>query len=82
MRKLLAIAALAAVVATPALAIKLYPTLADAQAKCKSPVVWLNVKSMIYHLQGSKDFGSTKEGAYVCQKAADRDGARPAANGQ
>jgi hypothetical protein len=82
MRKILLFAALAACVATSAFAIKLYQTEDEAKARCHSEVVWLNAKTMIYHMPGTKGYGSTKEGAFVCQKAADHAGARPAMNGQ
>jgi hypothetical protein len=82
MRRILAVAAFAAFIANPALALHLYPTEDAAKSHCKSGVVWINAKTMIYHMPGSKDYANTKEGAYVCQAAADKAGARPAMNGQ
>jgi hypothetical protein len=82
MKRFLAVAALAAFIASPALALHLYPTEAAAKVRCHTVVVWLNAKTMIYHMPGTKDYGNTKEGAYVCQAAADKAGARPAMNGQ
>jgi hypothetical protein len=76
------IAALAALIASPALALHLYRTEDGARAHCKTIVVWLNAKTMIYHMPGTKGYGTTKEGAFVCQAAADKAGARPAMNGQ
>jgi len=60
----------------------LYPTPEQAAKHCRSPVVWLNTKTHVYHVQGSKDYGNTKDGAFVCQKSADKAGDRAAMNGQ
>ena len=49
----------------------------EAQAKSHCPrdtVVWVNLSSNIYHFAGSKDYGTTKHGAYMCQKDADQAG--------
>jgi hypothetical protein len=59
-----------------------YPSPEAAARHCRSPIVWLNTKSHIYHFQGTKDYGMTRDGAYVCQAAADKAGDRPARNGQ
>lgn len=82
MRKTLLLAALAACVAGAAWAveIKTYPTEAEALRYCRSPVVWINVNSMVYHVQGSRFYGNTKLGTYACQAAADRVGAHEAKN--
>ncbi len=46
-----------------------------ARANCGSyPVVWMNTNSKIYHASGSKDYGKTKEGSYMCRDAADKIG--------
>ena len=74
MKKILACAALALSVfalAGPAFAIKLYQTKAEAQVRCKSGVVWLNAKTMIYHMPGTRGNGTTKGGAFVCHAAAE-----------
>jgi hypothetical protein len=45
----------------------------EALAKTSCPsdtVVWVNEKSKIYHYSGHKDYGNTKEGTYMCEKAA------------
>ena len=47
---------------------------AEAKAHCSGNVVWLNTKSKIYHFSGSRDYGKTKNGAYMCQPDADRVG--------
>ncbi|MBV9827379.1 MAG: hypothetical protein JO001_17195 [Alphaproteobacteria bacterium] len=51
-----------------------YKTEADAKAKCSSNVVWLNSKSHVYHFAGTRDYGHTKSGAYMCQPDADKVG--------
>jgi hypothetical protein len=56
---------------------------AEAQAKARCPtdtVVWANLKSKIYHFSGTKDYGTTKEGAYMCEKDAVGQGVRAAKN--
>ena len=55
----------------------------EAQAKARCPtdtVVWANLKSKIYHFSGNKDYGTTKEGAYMCEKDATGQGIRAAKN--
>ena len=47
----------------------------DARAHCGSDtVVWVNTKTHVYHLPGTRDFGQTKHGAFMCQADADRSG--------
>ena len=56
---------------------------AEAQAKAHCPtdtVIWANLKSKIYHFSGTKDYGTTKEGAYMCEKDAMAQGVRAAKN--
>ena len=56
---------------------------AEAQAKARCPadtVVWANLKTKVYHFSGSKNYGSTKEGAYMCEKDALEQGVRAAKN--
>lgn len=53
----------------------------DANRRCPSDrVVWANTASHIYHYGGTKDYGNTKQGAYMCQQDADRAGFRAAKN--
>ncbi len=55
----------------------------EAQAKSRCPtdtVVWANLESKIYHFSGHKDYGNTKEGAYMCEKDAQGQGIRAAKN--
>ena len=54
---------------------------AVAKARCPADtVVWANLKSKIYHFSGNKDYGNTKDGAYMCEKDATRQGIRAAKN--
>ena len=43
-------------------------------------VVWANLNSKIYHFSGHKDYGHTKQGAYMCEKDALGEGIRAAKN--
>jgi len=77
--------ALAFMLAVPAYAdgIKTYPSEEAASKACRSPVVWANPNSAgVYHVKGAKFYGNTKEGAWVCQAAADAGGWHAAKNGQ
>jgi hypothetical protein len=52
-----------------------------ARAHCpRDLVVWANLNSRIYHFGGNKDYGNTKEGAYMCEKDALGQGIRSAKN--
>ena len=54
-----------------------------AQQHCPGDtVVWVNISSGIYHMPGTRFYGRTKNGAFVCQKEADQKGFRIARNGQ
>jgi outer membrane biosynthesis protein TonB len=56
---------------------------AEAQAKAKCPsdtVVWVNTKSSIYHFAGTRDYGTTKRGAYMCEADTAANGYRAAKN--
>ena len=41
-------------------------------------MVWANLNSKIYHYSSSKDYGKTKEGAYMCEKDTTGQGIRAA----
>jgi hypothetical protein len=41
---------------------------------CKSPVVWVNLKTKAYHEKGDPYYGRTKNGQYICKAAADAAG--------
>jgi len=46
-----------------------FSTEALAKARCPADtVVWVNLRSRIYHFARSKDYGKTKRGAYMCEK--------------
>jgi hypothetical protein len=54
---------------------------AQAQAMCPGAlVVWVNTKSRIYHFPGHRDYGDTKQGAFMCETAALGEGDRAAMN--
>ena len=43
----------------------------EAQAKGRCPtdtVVWVNLTSKLYHFSGTKNYGSTKHGAYMGER--------------
>jgi hypothetical protein len=48
-----------------------YSTEVQAKGRCPADtVVWVNLNSKIYHFAGTKAYGKTKEGAYMCEKDA------------
>jgi hypothetical protein len=54
---------------------------AQAKARCPSDtVVWVNLTSKIYHFSGTKDYGNTKHGAYMCEGDTAAAGMRAAKN--
>ena len=53
----------------------------QARARCPSDtVVWVNTRSRIYHFAGTRDYGKTKQGAYMCEADARAAGDRAAMN--
>jgi hypothetical protein len=43
----------------------------SAKARCPADtVVWVNLPSKIYHFAGTKNYGTTKRGVYMCEKDA------------
>ncbi len=67
--------------ATAATGAEQFAAQALAKARCPSDtVVWANLKSKIYHFSGHKDYGNTKDGAYMCEKDATAQGVRAAKN--
>jgi len=55
----------------------------EAQAKARCPtdtVVWVNLTSKIYHFSGTKNYGNTKHGAYMCERDTAAAGMRAAKN--
>ena len=58
-----------------------YGTEAEARAHCPADtVVWVNLKSDIYHFAGARSYGKTKEGAYMSEKEALAHGDRASKN--
>lgn len=56
-----------------------FSTEVAAQAHCPNDtVVWANLGSKIYHFSGTRDYGRTKRGAYMCER--DTAGFRAAKN--
>ncbi len=52
-----------------------FKTEADAKSHCSTGnVVWMNLGSHVYHMPGTKVYGHTKRGAYMCQADADKIG--------
>jgi hypothetical protein len=46
-----------------------FSTEADAKGHCPpDTVVWVNLRSKIYHYAGHKTYGNTKDGAYMCER--------------
>jgi hypothetical protein len=46
-----------------------YASEADAKTACSSDaVVWVNLRSGAFHEAGSRSYGATKVGAYMCEK--------------
>jgi hypothetical protein len=53
----------------------------EAQYRCPgATVVWVNENSHIYHFPGTRDYGHTKRGAYMCEADAQSAGNRAAKN--
>ncbi len=66
---------------TPSGAANQFSTEAQAKSQCGADtVVWANLQSKVYHFPGSKDFGTTKRGAFMCERQATADGIRAAKN--
>jgi hypothetical protein len=58
-----------------------FATEAQAKARCPgSTVVWVNLKSKIFHFAGNRNYGTTKSGAYICESDATAEGFRAAEN--
>jgi hypothetical protein len=61
--------------ATTALPAGGYAVESEAKGHCPTDtVVWANTSSKAYHMSGTKYYGKTKHGAYMCQKDADQAG--------
>jgi hypothetical protein len=58
-----------------------FPTEAQAKARCPSDtVVWVTLNSKIYHFSGTRFYGTTKNGAYMCEGDTAAAGMRAAKN--
>jgi hypothetical protein len=56
-----------------------YSTETEAKASCPADtVVWVNPRSMVYHPSDSRNYGQTKQGAYMCEKESVGAGFHPA----
>ena len=44
--------------------------------------VWVNTRTSVYHLEGERWYGRTKQGQFECEKAAKAEGDRETRNGQ
>jgi hypothetical protein len=83
MKNILIALFLAVASVAPASAQQMFPTQQQAQQHCPNDtVVWLNIPTRIYHMQGERWYGATKSGAYVCQQEANAAGDRETLNGQ
>ena len=60
-----------------------YATELQARARCPSDtVVWVNTPTRIYHYAGTRYYGHTRRGAYMCEADARAAGYRAARNRQ
>ncbi|MBI4724163.1 MAG: signal protein [Rhodomicrobium sp.] len=67
--------------ATPALKAGQFASEAEAKASCPGEtVVWANTGTKVYHFAGNAKYGTTKRGAYMCEKEATSAGIRAAKN--
>ncbi len=58
-----------------------FATEMEAKAHCPGEtVVWANTRSKVYHFEGSRAFGKTRRGAYMCEKDTVAAGIRSAKN--
>ena len=58
-----------------------FSTEAQAAGHCPSDaVVWVNLTSKIYHFSGTRNYGNTKNGKYMCERDTAAAGMRPAKN--
>lgn len=58
-----------------------FASAAEAKAHCPGDtVVWANTRSKVYHFAGTRSYGHTKRGAYMCEKDTASAGFRSAKN--
>ena len=54
-----------------------FKTEAEAKTSCPTDnIVWVNLRSKVYHSNTSKAYGKTKSGAYMCEKESTAAGFR------
>ena len=54
-----------------------YASATQAEGRCPgATIVWVNTKSGVYHFAGTKNYGTTKAGAYMCENDATAAGDR------
>ncbi len=69
--------------APPALQAGQYTTELAARARCPSDtVIWVNTPTRIYHYSGTRYYGQTRRGAYMCEADARAAGYRASKNRQ
>ncbi len=67
--------------AAPALKSGQFASESEAKASCSGDtVVWANMGTKVYHHAGSASYGTTKRGAYMCEKDTAAAGFRAAKN--
>ena len=58
-----------------------FATEQEAKAHCPGQtVVWANTRSKVYHFPGTRSYGNTKTGAYMCESDTSAAGIRQAKN--
>ncbi|HEV2563394.1 MAG TPA: hypothetical protein VGT78_14755 [Rhizomicrobium sp.] len=69
--------------ASPCFAQTQFSTEQQAQQHCPNDtIVWLNLRTGVYHFRGERWYGMTKNGTFVCKQEADQAGDRATRNGQ
>ena len=53
-------------------------SVAQTRPEKKEVTVWVNTRSGVYHCPGSRWYGKTKQGKYMGECSAQKDGYRPA----
>lgn len=74
---------LLSIFSTQSFALDQFQSEQTAQKHCPSDtVVWINLPTGVFHFKGQRWYGRTKNGAFVCQKEAVKEGDRGTRNGQ
>ena len=67
----------------PSFALEQFDSEQAAQKRCPADVVvWVNLSTGVFHYQGQRWYGRTKNGAFVCKREAVSEGDRATRNGQ